>query len=202
MSFHPLRLVGPLAMLTGAGFVLAQIVLKLTLVPSDRAATIANPWFAGAQVAYFGAFCLLLLTLVGLYALQADRAGRFGLVAFVAAVVGTMALSGDHWFDTFAGPWIIANDPELANHPSGWIVAGAFASYALFAVGWVLFGLASLRARVFPLIASIGVIVGGAAGFFALMAPFGIPLGLAIAGLGVWLATGAERRFVPSAVAA
>ena len=91
-------------MLTGAGFVLAQIVLKLTLVPTDRAATIANPWFAGAQVAYFGAFCLLLLTLVGLYALQADRAGRFGLVAFVAAVVGTMALSGDQWFDTFAGP--------------------------------------------------------------------------------------------------
>ena len=81
-------------------------------------------------------------------------------------------------------------------------MAGAFASYALFALGWVLFGLASLRARVFPLIASIGVIVGGAAGFFALMAPFGIPLGLAIAGLGVWLATGAERRFVPSAVAA
>jgi hypothetical protein len=202
MSFQPLRLVGPLAMLTGTLFVLAQIVLKLTFAPTDRVATITNPWFAGAQIGYFGAFCLLLLTAVGLYAIQADRAGWFGLVAFGAAVVGTMALAGDLWFDAFAGPWIVANDPDLANHPSGSLMAGAFTSYVLFATGWVLFGLASLRARVYPALGSIGLIVGGAAGFFALMAPYGIPLGLAVLALGAWLVAADERRYVPSAVAA
>ena len=194
-------LIGPLAMATGAVFVLAQLVQKLTFIEGDRTATITNPWFAAAQVTYFGAFCLLMLTLVGLYAVQAGHAGRIGLVAFAVAVVGTMALSGDLWFDAFAGPWIIGNEPDLANHPSGSLMAGAFTSYALFAVGWALFGLASLRARVFPALLSIALVVGGVAGFFALMAPFGIPLGIAIFALGGWLVTVTEPRYARTAIA-
>jgi mannose/fructose/N-acetylgalactosamine-specific phosphotransferase system component IIC len=64
---------------------------------------------------------------------------------------------------------------------------GALSSYWLFAIGWVAFGVASLRARVFPVWISIFIVVGGIAGYQALLAPWGIPLGLAIATLGVWL---------------
>jgi hypothetical protein len=195
-------LIGPLAMVTGALFILAQLVQKLTFVEGDRAATISSPWFGGAQIVYFAGFGLLMLTLIGLYAVQADRAGRFGLIAFVAAVAGTMALAGDLWFDAFAGPWIVANEPDLANNAGGSLMAGAFAGYVLFAVGWALFGLASLRARVFPALLSVALVIGGGAGFFALMAPYGIPLGIAIFALGAWLTWAARPRYARSPVAA
>jgi hypothetical protein len=64
---------------------------------------------------------------------------------------------------------------------------GAIVSSWLFAIGWVAFGLVSLRARVFPVWISLLVIAGGIAGYKALLAPWGIPLALAMAALGVWL---------------
>jgi hypothetical protein len=60
-------------------------------------------------------------------------------------------------------------------------------SYLLFAVGWVLFGLASLRARVYPAWISIALAVGDVAGFNAGMPPYGVLIGLAVAALGGWL---------------
>lgn len=51
----------------------------------------------------------------------------------------------------------------------------------------VSFGLASLRARVFPVWISLFLVAGGITGYNALLSPLGIPLGLAIATLGVWL---------------
>jgi hypothetical protein len=74
--------------------------------------------------------------------------------------------------------------PEHSIHP---VCAGWLSSYWLFAIGWVAFGVASLRARVFPVWISIFLVVGGIAGYQALLAPWGIPLGLALATLGVWL---------------
>jgi hypothetical protein len=189
MSPTPLaRIAAPLALLAGAIFVGSQVVLFMTFDLTDRPATLANPVFVAAQIAYFIGFCVLLVALVATYEREAHRAGTFGLVAFLTAAVGTMFLAGDHWFDTFAGPWIIEIAPEAAGTPSGFLVTGAFASYALFAIGWVLFGLASARARVFPLAISLAIVLGGALGFFALMPPFGMGIGLAMLALGAWLA--------------
>ena len=189
MSPTPLaRIAAPLALLAGAIFVSAQVVLLMTFDLTDRAATLANPVFVIAQIAYFIGFCVLLVALVATYEREANRAGTFGLIAFLTAAVGTMFLAGDHWFDTFAGPWIIEIAPEAAATPSGFLVTGALASYALFAIGWVMFGLASARARVFPLAISLAIVLGGAIGFFALMPPFGIGIGFAMLALGAWLA--------------
>ena len=72
---------------------------------------------------------------------------------------------------------------------------GAFTSYVLFAVGWVLFGLASFRARVFPRPISIAIVVGGIIGFQAALPPFAIPLAVAIGALGSWMiGTTARQR--------
>ena len=59
--------------------------------------------------------------------------------------------------------------------------------YVLFAVGWVLFGLASIRAPVFPLSISIAIVVAGVIGFQAALPPFEIPLAVAISWLGLWM---------------
>ena len=100
-----------------------------------------------------------------------------------------MLLAGDLWFEAFAVPWL-AEGPEpqvLASEPSTLLAVGAIASYLLFAAGWVLFGLASLRARVFPIAISVLIVIGGIAGYSALLAPFGVPLGIAVASLGGWM---------------
>lgn len=188
------RLAGPFALFAGGLFIAAQVLLFATLEPADKVATVHKPLFAVAQVGYFLGFCMLLLALFAAYEWESDRAGRFGVIAFCAAVVGTMFLAGDLWFDTFAGPWIVTAAPDVADAPTGSVVAGAFASYALFAIGWVLFGLASLRARVFPRLISVAIMVGGAVGFLALLPPFGIPLGLALIALGTWMIRASAPR--------
>jgi hypothetical protein len=77
----------------------------------------------------------------------------------------------------------------VTSAPSTLFALGAICSYLLFAAGWALFGIASLRARVFPAVISVLIVFGGIAGFSALLAPYGIPLGVAVAVLGGWMLT-------------
>ena len=123
-------------------------------------------------------------------------AGRLGVAAFALAIVGTMMLAGDLWFEAFAVPWLAAGPGAqgLTSAPSVIMGLGAIASYILFAAGWALFGIASVRARVFPLPVSIAIVLGGIAGFNALLAPWGMPLGLALVVLGIWIVKTGERR--------
>jgi len=75
---------------------------------------------------------LLVLGLMGLYARQAELTHVLGLVGFLLALIGTiLALSGNVW----------------AN----------LAAY----LGWALFGVASLEARVYPPMGAI-LLIGGA----------------------------------------
>jgi hypothetical protein len=152
-------------------------------------ATSQNNIFNAGSVVYFAGFCVLMFALIGVHGRQAYKAGRLGTFGFSAAVLGTMLLGGDLWFESFAVPWLAEGPfPEvLKSAPSILFALGAIVSYWLFAIGWVLFGLVSLRARVFPVWISLFVVAGGIAGYQALLSPWGIPLGLAVATLGVWL---------------
>jgi hypothetical protein len=105
------------------------------------------------------------VALTAAYVWEAGAAGRFGVVGFVAALVGTFALGGDLWFETFAVPWLADRSPvSLETTPTTLLGIGALFSYASFALGWVLFGLASLRARVFPAPISRALVLGGCSG--------------------------------------
>ena len=137
---------------------------------------------------YFVAFCLLLVTLTAANEWQARTAGRFGVVGLVAALVGTFALGGDLWFETFAVQWLADRSPaSLETTPSTLLGVGAAFSYGSFAVGWALFGVASLRARIFHAGICAALVLGGLLGYQALVAPFGAFLGLAVAALGAWM---------------
>ena len=70
---------------------------------------------------------------------------------------------------------------------------GAISSYILFAAGWTLFGVASVRARV-SLPISIAIVLGGIAGYRALLAPWGMLLGLTLVMLGIWIVKTGGRR--------
>jgi hypothetical protein len=181
------RYTGPLALAAGILFVVGQVVWW----PFDQrqnVATARNPVFHAGSAVYLAGFCVLMFALIAAHGLQARQAGRFGTVGVSVAIVGTMFLAGDLWFEAFAVPWL-ADGPEpqvIRSQPSSLLALGAISSYLLFAAGWVLFGIACLRARVFPVAISVAIVIGGIAGFSALLAPFGIPLGVAVAALGIW----------------
>ena len=106
------------------------------------------------------AVILLLLGLFALFARQSQKMGTFGVVAFVIATVGTMLIFGFAWALTFTFPAMAEAVPEFldahAAAPSGGVVLTLF----LVTLGWLLFGIASLRAKVLPGAASWVVIVG------------------------------------------
>jgi hypothetical protein len=196
VSSSPLaRLAGPLALAAGALFTTTQLVTFAMLAAIDRTDPhwlqihLANPAALLNSTAHFVAFCLLALALLAAYGRQAHRAGALGVIGVGVALVGTICMAGDAWFEAFAVPWLADVAPELLiKGPSGILPIGALFSFVLFALGWVLFGIASLRAHIFPSAISIAIVVGGLAGFQALATPpIGAILGLAIAWLGVWM---------------
>ena len=88
---------------------------------------------------------LLLLGLVGLYTRQSEATGVPGLASFLVAFVGTVLAQG-------------------------FVLAGLLAD-----LGWALFGVASLQARVYPRAASILLIVGAVGTAVASALPRGEP---------------------------
>jgi hypothetical protein len=182
------RHAGPIALVAGGLFAAADLGRFALMDLDDRIAMLADPLFRVFNAAYFFAFCGLMIGLVAVYGRQAREAGRFGVVGFCAAVVGTMTMGGDMWFDGFASPWLAEVLPQAFTAEKTVILQlGALSSYLLFALGWVLFGLAGLRARVFPAAISLAVVAAGVLGWSAGLPPYGVPIGLAVAALGGWL---------------
>ena len=181
------RIAGPFVLATGLLLTAAELILLGGYDATDLQATVHNPAYLVGDFIYFVAFGCLLITLATIHAWQAHEAGVLGLVGVGAAMIGTLFLGGDLWFETFAVPWLGDVAPDAFGKASGLLMIGGFSSYVLFAAGWALFGIASLRARVIPMGIALAIIAGGVIGFQALLPPFGIPLGLAIASLGVWM---------------
>ena len=198
------RYAGPIALIAGGLFAVIHIGQFFVADRSDLAAMVTDPVFMVVSAAYFIAFPLLLIALVALYWRQAGEAGLFGAVAFCTALIGTVALAGDMWFDAFAVPWLVQVAPAVvsADRSGSLLTTGWLVSVVLFSLGWIMFGLASFGARVFPRALSIAVAIGGLIGFKAATAPWGVALGLAVAAVGVWLVRQdriAHGKPVPSA---
>jgi hypothetical protein len=111
-----------------------------------------------ATILWLGLLAATVFTLLGLpamYAAQAERAGGLGLIGFVVVFAGTALVVGITWFGSF----IQAAVAELivASEAAGAVVeepvmagVGMMASLGLYLLGWILFGVASLRAGVLP----------------------------------------------------
>jgi hypothetical protein len=68
-----------------------------------------------------------------------------------ARLIAPLMFAGDWWFEAFAVPRIAAEAPEVLGLSPSWsVLVGAIATVVLYSVGWTLFGLAVVRARVFP----------------------------------------------------
>jgi len=187
------RIAGPLAIVAGTLVILTRIVIMFT-IPSDLEgvrAAVLSPLVAINSVASILAFALLALALVAIYEREAHAAGWLGVIGVGAALVGTVFMAGDWWYEAFAVPWMADVAPVVFETGAGGrLLIGGLASFALFSVGWVIFGVASLRARVFPAAISGAILVGGLLSGVAIAGaylPGSVLFGLAIAWLGAWL---------------
>jgi len=187
MSDLPLaRAAGPVAIGAGALFVVAQVLLFLATDRNDLGGTLAGWPYRLAALLLLAGFVGLAVSAVALYERQAAESGWLGVLGLCAALLGTINMAGNCWFETFAVPWISEVLPQLLTIPgSGWLAVGGTSSYYLFAIGWLLFAVAAFWARVFPRLPCIALALGGIAGFLALRPPYGVVLGVALVWLGI-----------------
>jgi hypothetical protein len=177
---------GGLAALVSAAVSVIGDILRL-FVDVESAASATGTSYALVFGLYLIGGVLLLLGLVGLYASQSEAAGVLGLVGFLVAFAGTALLVGALWFELFITPALAAEAPELAEAELG--LAGFILVLLTGALGWVLFGVATLRARVYPRWAAVLLIVGGLVAF-APVPLAGIVFSGAVAWMGFILFTG------------
>src|SRR5918995_7139214 len=148
---NPARLGGLAALLAGVLLLVSELV-RLYIDFFDPGAyqsifTI-DPWL-GVLLGV-----LLQLGLVGLYVPRANVVGVLGAIGFFLAFVGAWLTTGSSFVDAFTKPGLIpSGEPEE--------FFGPLALFGLtFVLGWVLFGVAMLRSRVYPRSAVILLIVG------------------------------------------
>ena len=119
-----------------------------------------------------------MVALIAVHGRLGAAMGRFGLIAFLFAVLGVMTQGGNIWFDGFAAPWLAQVLPQAFTAPKTLpLQIGGLLSYVLFALGWVLYGLAALRARAVPVGLALALVVGGVLGFHRGSRPTALPSG-------------------------
>ena len=145
---------------------------------------------------------LLLAGLVGLYVRQSEAAGILGFVGFLVAFSGTVLALGAVWGQLFVAPLLAVQAPgALDTEPTGTLAVGFTLTFLIiFPLGWLLFGVATLRAQVYPRAAAILLIIGAVVGFLPIPLTE-IVLNVAVARLGFVLFTGrGEAAQQPSRV--
>jgi hypothetical protein len=192
------RAAGPLAIIAGALVVVTRVVIMAT-TPMDVEGLktyVLTPTHGINSVASIVAFAMLVFALVATYDVQAREARRLGVIALGAAILGTVFMAGDWWYEAFAVPRLAEVAPAvMEGFASSRLLLGGLTSFVLFGIGWILYGIASLRARVYPAAISWAIIAGG---FLA-----GVPIGFAylpgnaivggaMVALGTWLAVHAR----------
>ncbi|MET1085925.1 MAG: hypothetical protein ABWY04_02195 [Arthrobacter sp.] len=180
---------GPIALVSGVVFAAVDVARLLTADRSlERIDMMRQTPFQIANALYWVVFIGLVLALVSAYFRLGGRAGGLGAAGFCFALVGTLDMAGNMWFDGFAGPWIAETAPgAILAGGTGMLVIGGFSSYVLFALGWIVFGIAGWRSHMFPAWIGALFVVAGVLGYNAGLPPYGIPIGLGMAVLGWWI---------------
>ena len=117
---------------------------------------------------YAAEIALFAVAVVGLCRYQRHAFGRFGRVAARVAITGTVLWSVSAAWQ--AVQVIRAGGQPEEDYTSAALLAWIIVPFGLYALGLILFGIATWRARVLPRVAAALVV-------------FGIPLGMAFDGL-------------------
>src|SRR5690349_9072307 len=112
MSSPLAKAAGPIALVSGILFAAVDLARLLAADRSlDRIEMMRQAPFQVTNALYWVVFIGLTLALVSVYFRLGGRAGRLGAAGFCIALVGTLDMAGNMWFDGFAGPWIVEAAP-------------------------------------------------------------------------------------------
>jgi hypothetical protein len=161
MRTHTLIRWGGLAALIAS---IVSIAIEIALLATIRnqaysTAALSGEWFILYTLRLI-ATILLMLGLVAIFARQSQKMGTFGVVAFVIASIGTMLVSGFAWALTFTFPAMAEAVPAFLDAHAAAPSIGVVLTLFLVTIGWLLFGIACLRAKVLPAGAAWVVIIG------------------------------------------
>lgn len=148
--------------------------------------------FGGARL-LGGTF--LVFGLVALYAYQLEAAGKLGVVGFVVSMIGTVLLAGSAWYQLFIVPAMAAEVPAFAEaaravQAGQWLLVGMIIPVLAQVIGFVIFGIATYRARVFPRLTAVGLVIGALLMFVPIHFVSPVVLLLTVASMGFLLFTG------------
>jgi hypothetical protein len=169
------------AMVAGALLLIAELLELLPAFDDLPFSELALSGVFTLQLTlYLLGLILLAVGLVGLYAHQFEAAGPLGLVGFLAAFAGTVFFTGFFWASIFVAPALALGAPEFLDQSGRF--PGFRLSLLIYAVGWLLFGLALLKAQGYPRVPVVALILGAALDLL------GAPLsGLVIDASFIWL---------------
>ena len=181
MSSSNLIRLGALAAVTAGALLLIGELLYLVVGLSPDVENLATTSSVVQNVVFLLGFVLLLGGLVALYGGRSETLGTLGLAGFLAAFLGTTSFVGLGWLNAFAVPSVAERAPELLEPaPPPLVFVSGFVSGVLFSLGWLLLGLAALRARAYPRWATVLLVVGAVLAFVSLPFTY-VPFGVAVA---------------------
>ena len=200
-----IRLAGFSAALGGICYVLVGIFHPANVPASVTTTSWALVHIAACAMSFFG-----LLGLTGLYARQAPKAGWLGLIGYLLLSLWLVLVMGFSFVEAFVLPHLAAGTPAFVeawmgmfNGPAGTFDLGVLptvwtATAPLLIFGGLLFGVATMRARILPRLAGALLALSTVLAPVAVLLPnaaqpkTAIPMGIALAWLGFSLWT--ERR--------
>ena len=198
-----------LAVLTSTGGVLLLLCTVLPLVFLDAADSpigwVRDSAWPLLSVMAFVLAALMPFVMLAIYACQIEETGVLGLSGLALALIGLLAYLGFQFDMAFVWPVLAVRAPELIDFGGPMFRDPRFAFVHVWMgpvhiVGMLLFGIALVRARVFPRTASLLFMVGAILSSGVLFPPFviravgGVVGAPALVWMGLILWRGTERE--------
>jgi hypothetical protein len=142
--------------------VLALLLLDRAAGPIGWVGTGAWPYLS---VLSFAVACGMPFIILGVYAVQVEESGSLGLVGLVLSLIGMLGFVGFQFDMAFVWPALTSHAPELVDFSGPLFRDPMFAFVHLWmgpthAIGVLLFGIALIRARVYPRAATVLFMIG------------------------------------------
>ena len=163
MSFSNLLRWSGLAFLLGGVLLPLSWFIRFAEGDSSNPATVLSALYVTEHTLSIIGIILTLLGLVGVYAVQIREMGRLGFIGFVVLFTGNALLGGLLFFEGYVVPAIAARAPSLHEdalftQPALLIPTIVLSVFLL--LGFILFGIAIMRANVLPRLAGLLFIIG------------------------------------------
>lgn len=151
-----IRWSGLLSLLAGALYAVGALLHPV----GESLAAVNDPNWVPSHLVYWVSVLLFHIGLVGLYARQAGQTGWLGLVGFVLAFIGTAFVGSILVFVSTVAP-LIADEAQAifdqAMTPPDFLLPVFVLGFGL---GWILVGVATMRANVLPRWSGLLLIAG------------------------------------------